>query len=173
MPGASDLPPTTWPSNTADLCDRFGGAVQVCRTPLVAYGGRRTAIGAIACMRTFEDAALLRDLLERPGKGRILVVDGGGSTRVALFGEKMARLGRANGWAGVLIRGAVRDVDALQQIDFCVFAIAKVPMRGGSSGVGEAEAPVTFDGLCFTPGNVLCMDEDGVVIVPAGLLPKA
>lgn len=85
----------------------------------------------------------------------------------------MARLGQRNGWAGVLIRGAVRDVETLQQINFGVFAITKMPMRGGSSGVGEADAPVTFDRLSFIPGDILCMDEDGVVIVPAGLLPLA
>lgn len=173
MAGTADLPPKIWLSNTADLCDRFGDAVRVCCTPLVAYGGRRAAIGPIACMRTFEDAGLLRGLLERPGQGRILVVDGGASTRVALLGEKMARLGQGSGWAGVLIRGAVRDVEALRQIDFGVFAIAKVPMRGGSSGAGEAHAPVTFDGLCFTPGDILCMDADGVVIVPGGMVASA
>ncbi|MET0542796.1 MAG: ribonuclease, partial [Variovorax sp.] len=64
---------------TADLCDRYGDAVQVCRAPLRAWGGRSEACGTIACLRTFEDAALLRAQLETPGDGRILVVDGGGS----------------------------------------------------------------------------------------------
>lgn len=127
-------------------------------------------IGLLACMRTFEDAALLRELLERPGEGRILVVDGGGSTRVALLGEKMAQLGQRNGWAGVLIRGAVRDVEALQLIDFGVFAMAKVPARGGSSGVGEIDETLVFDGVRFSPGDILCVDADGVVIVPAAMV---
>jgi regulator of ribonuclease activity A len=69
---------------------------------LVSNGGRSTAWGAIECLRCVEDAALLRTLLSQPGKGRILVVDGGGSTRVAIFGDNMAQLAIEHGWQGLI-----------------------------------------------------------------------
>ncbi|MEP6722736.1 MAG: ribonuclease E activity regulator RraA [Variovorax sp.] len=153
-------------ASTADLCDKFGAQVQVCCAPLHSFGARRSAQGAIACLRTFEDAALLRDMLDQPGHGRVLVVDGDGSIRVALLGEKIARLGKANGWSGVVINGAVRDVDQLKQIDLAVFALGKAPMRGGNLGGGEQGIPVRFGGTDFLPNDFICLDADGLVVIP-------
>lgn len=151
--------------STADLCDKFGQETQVC-VPLVSFGGRRAVSGRIATVRTFEDAALLRDLLGQPGDGRILVADAGGSLRVAVLGEKMARLGTAKGWQGVVINGAVRDVEQLASIDFAVFALGKVPMRGGSAGIGDRDLEVTFGGVAFKPGDFICADSDGIAVMP-------
>lgn len=151
---------------TSDLCDRFGHEVQVCRAPLKVYGGPTTASGRIACLRCFEDAALLRSRLEHPGDGRILVVDGGASERVAIFGDNMARLAVENGWAGVIIYGAVRDVARLGSMNLVVMALDQVPMRGGRSGQGEWNVELSFGGAVFTPGHFICADRDGVVVLP-------
>ena len=152
--------------NTADLCDKCGDQAKVCHAPWLSLGGRRTAWGAAACLRTFEDTALLRRALGRPGGGRLLVVDAGGSLRVALLGEKMARLGMENGWAGVIIHGAVRDADQLAQLDFAVFALGKVPARAGNAGNGLEDIPVTVGDTVFSPGDFVCVDSDGVVAIP-------
>lgn len=151
---------------TSDLCDRFGDNVQVCRAPMNSYGGRSSASGLIACLRCFEDAALLRDRLEQPGDARILVIDGGASRRVAIFGDNMARLAIENGWAGVVINGMVRDVNTLQSMDIAVLAVGHVPMRGGRSGLGEEDIELAFGDAVFAPGQFICIDRDGLVISP-------
>ncbi|MEJ8848782.1 ribonuclease E activity regulator RraA [Variovorax rhizosphaerae] len=151
---------------TADLCDQFGDEAQVCRAPLRSWGGRSEACGTIACLRTFEDAALLRARLAMPGEGRILVVDGGASERVAVLGDNMARLAIQNGWQGLVINGAVRDAGRLASMDLVILALGSVPMRGGKSGVGERDVVVTFGGAVFTPGSFICMDRDGLIVLP-------
>ncbi len=151
--------------STADLCDKFGHEAQVC-APLVSFGGRRAAWGRIATVRTLEDAALLREVLGQPGEGRILVADAGGSQRVAVLGDRMAQLGRANGWQGVVIHGAVRDIEQLAAIDFAVFALGRVPLRGGSAGIGERGLEIAFGGVAFKPEDFVCADADGIVVVP-------
>lgn len=153
---------------TSDLCDRFGDQVQVCRAPLKLYGARRSAAGRIVCLRCFEDAALLRSRLEQPGDGGILVVDGGASQRVAVFGENMARLGIKNGWTGVVINGAVRDVEKLKSMDFAILALGHTPVRGGRSGLGERDVELAFGEVVFTPGLFICVDSDGLVLLPQG-----
>ena len=158
--------------STAELCDRFGSQVQVCRAPLESYGGRRVAWGTIDCMRCVEDAALLRTLLAQPGKGRILVVDGGGSTRAAILGDRMARLAMDQGWTGVIVHGAVRDVDTLRTLDLAVLALGHVPVRGGKTGLGEHGVDLRFGEASFVPGAFVCLDGDGVVVLaepPAAL----
>ncbi|MBS0454137.1 MAG: ribonuclease E activity regulator RraA [Proteobacteria bacterium] len=157
------------PVTTADLCDRFGADAKVCRAPLQSYGGRRAAWGVIECVQCLEDAALLRQLLSQPGEGRILVVDGGGSTNVAIFGENMAQLAIDRGWKGLVIHGAVRDVERLQALDLAVLALGHAPRRGGKSGGGQRGVPVRFGDVVFTPGCLVCLDGDGVVVLSRDL----
>lgn len=152
---------------TADLCDQWGAQAQVCLAPLKSYGGRRAASGILACVRCFEDTGVLRSQLAQPGAGRVLVVDGGASLRVAILGDNMARLGMDNGWRGVVIHGAVRDVESLSSMDFAVLALGPVPARAGNRGLGEHGAEVAFGNTVFQPGHFICFDPDGVVVLPS------
>src|SRR4051812_191976 len=113
---------------TTDLSDAHPEA-QVCDPVFQAYGGRPAFAGPIATLKVFEDNALVRDALERPGDGRVLVVDGGGSLRCALLGGNLAVLAAENGWAGVVINGAVRDVDEIDAQPIGVRALAAMPRR--------------------------------------------
>ena len=152
---------------TADLCDRLGSEARVCLTPFVSYGGRRQAMGRIACVRVDEDASPVRRMIEEEGQGRILIVNAAGSRRVALLGERMARLALGNGWGGVVIHGAIRDACALGTVDLAVFALCAVPRRAESGRVAafDDEAPVTFGGVTFAAGEWACLDGDGLVVV--------
>ena len=87
---------------TADLCDEFGAEVQVAEPLFRDWGGSRCFAGPIESLRVFEDNALVRQALEEPGLGRVLVVDGGGSLRTALVGGSLAALAYRNGWTGVV-----------------------------------------------------------------------
>lgn len=151
------------PFKTADLCDLHGDAVQVCHAPLLSFGSRPWLTGRIGTIETFEDAAPIRHALAQPGAGRVLVVDGGGSRRAALLGDRMALLAIEHGWAGIVIHGAVRDVEALGRMDIAVFALNAVPARGGRTGGGTADGEVRFGDATFHPGDFIYGDRDGLV----------
>lgn len=150
--------------STADLCDQMGPAAQVCLARWTSYGARDALAGKVQTLRTFEDAALIRQVLGGAGNGRVLVVDAGGSLRVAVLGDHMARIGLANGWAGVLIHGAVRDTSVLRTLDFGVFALGSVPVRGAKAATGEIGAALVIGGASIEPGDFIAMDPDGVVV---------
>jgi regulator of ribonuclease activity A len=152
-------------TSTADLVDRYGGRAEVCAIPLRAFGGRRAFEGEIRTVRCHEDNALLKQRLEEAGRGRVLVVDGGGSLRVALAGDVVAGLARDNGWEGLVIHGCVRDVAALRQLDIGIAALGSTPRPSGKTGAGEVDVPVTFGDVTFRPGALVCVDDDGVVVV--------
>ena len=116
-------------------------------------------------MQTFEDAALIRQVLESDGHGRILIVDAGASRRMAVLGDRMGRIGMEHGWAGVLVYGAVRDVDVLKELNFGVWALGSVPSRGGKTGVGSSGVALSIAGTAIKPGDFVAIDSDGVVIV--------
>lgn len=115
-------------------------------------------------VRCADDNVLVRGLLEEPGEGRVLVVDGGGSLHTALVGDIVAGLAVANGWAGLVLNAAVRDVAALARLPLGICALGSNPRKSAKTGAGEVDVPVRFGGVTFTPGDVLLADEDGILL---------
>jgi regulator of ribonuclease activity A len=152
---------------TADLYDEHGDRLDSCDLQLLQYGGRRAFAGTIVTVRCHEDNALLRSVLREPGDGRVLVVDGGGSLHTALMGDVIAGTAAANGWAGIVINGAVRDVTALRELGLGIKARGSNPRRSGKQGTGERDVPVTFGGVTFHPGAELFSDDDGILVTRA------
>ena len=150
---------------TADLLDAHGDDAAVCETPMRQFGGVRAFAGEIATVRCFEDNVLVKQRAGEPGSGRVLVVDGGGSMRCALLGDSIAGLALANGWAGVVINGCVRDAAALAALALGVTAIGTHPRPSGKSGEGDLDMPVTFGGVTFSPGALVASDDDGLVVI--------
>ena len=149
---------------TADLCDAHPEAVQACESLFQAYGGRRSFSGPVSTVRCFEDNSRVREAVESPGAGRVLVVDGGGSRRRALFGGNLGSAAVRNGWAGVIIHGCIRDSAELGQMDLGIRALGTMPLRSEKRGEGERDVPVRFAGASFRPGDFVYVDEDGVVV---------
>lgn len=148
---------------TAQLCDLAGERARVCVGPWRSFGARGAFSGRVCTIKTFEDAALIRTRLCMPGQGRVLVVDAGGSLRVAVLGDQMARIGAQSGWSGILVHGAVRDVDELAHIELGVCALGSVPARGSKSGVGACDVALSIRGVQVKPGDFMAIDADGVV----------
>jgi regulator of ribonuclease activity A len=155
---------------TADLIDDFDAELASCQTQFRQYGARTAFAGPIATIRCHRDNALVKQLLNTPGEGRVLVVDGGGSLASALMGDLIAASAVRNGWSGVVINGAVRDVAVLRTLDLGIKALGSNPRKSAKDGVGEVDVPVTFGDAEFRPGDWLYSDEDGIVVAARSLL---
>jgi regulator of ribonuclease activity A len=155
---------------TADLCDQFEQSVGVAEPLFRDYGETTSFYGEIATVKVFEDNVLVRDALETEGRGRVLVVDGGGSTRCALVGDRLAQLAYENGWTGIIVDGCIRDSDEISRTLVGVKARHAVPKKSAKEGVGERDVPVRFAGLTFTPGHYLYADPDGIIVADQDLL---
>jgi regulator of ribonuclease activity A len=150
--------------STADLLDEHGEQARVCLTPFRSYGTPSFS-GPVVTVRCFEDNVLLRGRVSQPGRGRVLVVDGGGSLRCALLGDNIAKLAKDSGWAGVVVNGCVRDVVALGRLGLGIKALGSNPRPSGKGGDGEIDVPVSFGDVEFRPGDLLTSDEDGIVLL--------
>ena len=151
---------------TTDLCDAYPD-IQVCDPVFRTFGGRRSFSGPITTLKVFEDNTLIKEAVEGPGEGRVLVVDGGGSTRCGLVGGNLAVAAATNGWAGIVVYGCIRDSDELAEQPIGVRALAAFP-RKSRRGLhsGQAGIPVIFASVVFREGEWLCADADGIVVLP-------
>jgi regulator of ribonuclease activity A len=156
--------------STADLCDAFPGGVQVAYPLFHDYGGIERFAGAVETVWVQDDNTLVRESLESPGAGRVLVVDGGGSLKCALVGGRLAGLAESNGWAGLIVNGCVRDVLETRQAQVGIRALNSMPMRSQKNGKGERGGQVSFAGVIFAPGRFVYVDRDGIVVAERDLL---
>jgi regulator of ribonuclease activity A len=156
--------------STADLVDAFAGRLRSCPIQFKNYGKVKRFFGPIRTIETLEDNLLIRHTLADAGRGSVLVVSGRGSLRCALLGDSLASMAQANGWAGIIIWGAVRDVETLQNLDIGIKALGSNPWKSGKAGTGTVDLTVDIADFRVKPGEWLYSDEDGIV-VSDGRLP--
>ena len=147
-----------------DICDQFIDEIVVFDPVFRDFGAKRKFCGEIVTVRCFEDNSLVGETVRTPGRGRVLVVDGGGSLRRALLGDLLAVAAVENGWQGLVINGAVRDVEILETIDLGVKALAACPVKTDKRGDGQFGVPLRFAGAQLEPGQYLYADANGVVV---------
>lgn len=155
---------------TADLIDDHAADLTLVHLPFRRFGAKAHFAGQIQTVKCFEDNSVVRAELEKPGKGRVLVVDGGGSTRIALLGDMIAELSIQNGWAGIVIHGAIRDSVEINAMEQTVFALGTTPVKSAKENWGKAGCDIAFGGVTFRPGGWLYGDADGVLYSDKALL---
>lgn len=155
---------------TCDLCDVHkadaSGAFRVLPPVFRDFGGRLRFHGPVSTVRCHEDNSLVKAAVDSPGQGRVLVVAGGASMRRALLGGNLGAAAAKNGWAGVVIDGCVRDTAELAQCAVGIKALAPLPMPPDKRNEGQRDVPVLIQGAWVRPGEWLCADEDGIVVMP-------
>lgn len=158
---------------TCDLCDAHegdaSGAFRVLPPVFRCFGADQAFCGPVHTVRAPEDNSRVREAVNSPGDGRVLVVDGGGLLRCALVGGNLAQAAARNGWAGLVVDGCVRDLAELRAAGIPVRALAAMPLRSVKRGEGQAGEPVHIQGVPVRPGDWLYADEDGIVVADRAL----
>lgn len=149
---------------TADLCDRFSESVEVCEPMFASYGSVKSFSGLISTVKVYEDNVLVSEALENLAPGSVLIVDGGGSKRCALLGDRLASIAATRGLAGIIVNGCVRDSRELANINVGILALATHPRRSVKEGKGQRDVPVRFGGVTWVPGQHVYADHDGIVL---------
>ena len=147
-----------------DLCDAYPDLVRVMVPMFRGFGGVSSFAGQITTIKCHEDNSLVARAVDEPGEGRVLVVDGGGSLRCGLLGDNLALKAAANGWAGIVVYGCVRDVDALAEIRLGIQALNANPLKSVQREVGLRDQVVSFGGVAFVPGEYLYADNNGIIV---------
>ncbi|MCH4294321.1 putative 4-hydroxy-4-methyl-2-oxoglutarate aldolase [Shewanella sp. 3B26] len=147
-----------------DLFDEFSEHLQLLAADWRQFGGKRIFYGEVVTVSCFEDNSRVKEILATAGHGRVLVVDGGGSRRKALLGDLIAKSAVDNGWAGVIIQGAVRDAGTLATLPLGVQALFAVPIKTERRGLGDAGVTISIAGVTVNPGDWIYADDNGIAI---------
>ncbi|SMD38222.1 regulator of ribonuclease activity A [Reichenbachiella faecimaris] len=151
---------------TADLWDQHGADMH-CVDPIFrSYGAKTSFQGEITTLKLYEDNSLVRKQLATPGKGKVLIVDGGGSFRCALVGDQLAELAIQNEWEGLIIYGCIRDSAVINTLPIGIKALNTSPVKSIKKDQGEIDISVKFGSTLFVPGYYVYADEDGVLVSP-------
>ena len=150
--------------DTSELCDLYAEQVDVVEPIFSSFGGVSNFYGKVTTVKCFESSGLIAEVLEENGEGRVLVVDGGGAVRRGLIDAELAQLAVDNGWEGIVVYGAVRQIQQLENLDIGIHALAPIPVSADESTAGESDVPVNFGGVTFFPEDYIYADLTGIIL---------
>ncbi|QIQ20818.1 ribonuclease E activity regulator RraA [Zophobihabitans entericus] len=150
--------------DTSILCDYYPADVNVVEPIFSNFGGITSFSGRVVTAKCFEDNGFLYTLLQEDGTGRVLVVDGGGSVRRALLDAELVDIAVQNNWEGIIVYGAVRQVDYLAESEIGIQALAAIPVGADDNGIGEADVRVNFGGVSFFSDDYVYADNTGIIL---------
>jgi len=149
---------------TPDLCDQNEGDVEALNMQFNHYGQIKSFFGQVVTVKCFEDNSKVKETINQPGLGKVLVVDGGGSMAKALMGDMVAEAAINNEWSGVVIAGCIRDVQVIDELAIGVKALGTHPMKTQKRGEGQVDVAITLGDVTINPGQYLYADLNGVII---------
>jgi len=155
--------------NTSELCDFYADLIDVIDPVFCNYGGRSSFAGKVVTLKCFENLGLINEMINIDGTGKVLVIDGGGSTRRALIDVNIAKCAANNGWEGIICYGSVRDVDALERVDIGIQALAAIPVGASDQSIGDTDIAINFAGVTLLPDDHIYADNTGIILSPEAL----
>jgi len=155
--------------NTTKLCAIYTDLIDVVDPIFSNYGGRYSFGGKVVTIKCFENNGLIEQIASTDGIGKVMVIDGGGSTRRALLNSNIIDAAVENGWEGIVCYGSLCDVDALEEADIGIQSLVSIPVGASTSDAGESDLAVNFGGVTFLPDDYLYADNTGIILSPEPL----
>jgi regulator of RNase E activity RraA len=112
------------------------------------------------------DNLMVHKALQVAEPGEIVVVSTCGNTTSAVFGELMCTTASAKGLGGIIVDGAIRDVDGIAALGLPAFSRTVCPGGCDKDGPGEINIPISCGNTVVTPGDIIVGDEEGVAVIP-------
>lgn len=173
-PASGHIPKVSVPAETRDLLSGVSApniSDAMHRKGAMAgifhLAGKKKMVGTAVTAQSFAgDWSKPVEAIDHAHKGDVLVINNEGSTDIAAWGELATMSAETQGIEGVVIDGAVRDIDDIRKLSLPIFARAVVPNAGEPKGFGEINCEVRCGGQTVRPGDWIVGDESGVVVIP-------
>lgn len=147
-----------------DLFDLYPEQLQLAEPLFNDYGGKLIFSGEIVTVSCFNDNSKVKELVATDGTGKVMVVDGKGSTTRALLGDMLAEQAVENGWQAIVINGCIRDAGTIATLPLGVKALGCNPIKTEKLGVGDINIDISFAGINFKAGHFIYGDANGLAV---------
>lgn len=118
------------------------------------------------------DNLMAHKAIDLAQSGDVIVIDAGGCSTNAVWGELMTLAAMCKGVAGLVIDGAIRDVEENRRLNFPIFTRYIVPTSGDKDGPGEINIPISCGGVPVCPGDIIVGDDNGVIVIPLDIVKE-
>ena len=152
-------------SNVADAMGRFG----VMDPGMQSRSGFALCGLAVTVQCRPADNLMVHKALQVATPGDIVVVSTCGNTTSAVFGELMCTTAAAAKLGGIVVDGAIRDVDGIARLGMPAFSRTVCPGSCDKDGPGEINVPISCGGAVVSPGDIIVGDADGIAVVPRAM----
>lgn len=150
------------PSANIDDCMNRTASVD----PMIKPLNKTPLLGTAFTVKVPEgDNLMFHKAMDMAKPGDVIVIDAGGDSNRAIFGELMITYCNRRGIAGVIVDGSVRDADALAEMDIAIYAKGVTPNGPYKNGPGEINTTISFGGKSVSPGDIIVGDGDGIVVI--------
>ncbi len=149
-------------SNVADAMGRFG----FMDSGIQSRSGLALCGLAVTVQCRPADNLMVHKALQVATPGDIVVVSTCGNTTSAVFGELMCHTAAAAKLGGVIVDGAIRDVEGIKRLGMPAYSRAVCPGSCDKDGPGEINVPISCGGTVVSPGDIIVGDADGIAVVP-------
>ncbi|MGH9343778.1 MAG: RraA family protein [Terriglobia bacterium] len=157
--------------DVADISDHLNRLYAVDASIRCVSGGDRRLVGTACTVKVYPgDNLMVHKALDVAQPGDVVVVDARGSKENAVLGDTISMKAMHRGIAGFLVDGYVRDLTAIKELDFAVYARGDMPIGPLHRGPGEINYPVCCGGVVVSPGDIIIADLSGVVVIPQGCI---
>jgi regulator of RNase E activity RraA len=150
------------PANLADAMGRFNFMDPEMRS----RSGLPLCGVAVTVLCRPADNLMVHKALAIARPGEVVVVSTCGNRTSAVFGELMCHTAAAKGLGGIVVDGAIRDVDGIARLGFPAFSRTLSPGGCDKDGPGEINVPIACGDTVVMPGDIVVGDESGVAVVP-------
>ena len=151
----------------ADISDHLNRLYAVECSIRCLSGGDRRLIGPACTVKVYPgDNLMVHKALDIARAGDVVVVDAGGSITNAVLGDTISMKARHRGIVGFVVDGYVRDLDAIRDLNYPVYARGETPIGPLHRGPGEINYPVCCGGVVVEPGDIIVADSGGIVVMP-------
>lgn len=132
-------------------------------------GEYRVAGKAFTVQMPVGDNLVVLKAIREANEENVLVIDAKGDTYRAIAGDFIVGLAQTLKIKGIIVDGAVRDVQGIRNLNYPVFCKGTTVAASGKAGMGEVNIPISCGGTAVNPGDIVVGDADGVVVIPQAM----
>jgi len=156
---------------TGNVCDANGKAGNM-DSGIKPIDSKSKLVGPAVTVRAQPgDNLILHKAIYEAAPGSVLVMDAHGYTEAGAVGDIMVTACMARGIAGIVLDGAGRDANDIEEMGFPFFVRALNPGGTVKESLGPINGTVQCGGVTVRPGDLIVGDRDGVVVVAQEKVP--